>query len=221
MSSFIRIAPSLLACDLLNMRDEIMLLEQAGADMLHVDVMDGHYVPNLSFSPSVVKSIHKTTALPLDVHLMVQNPSQVVPWFIDAGASWISFHSDIEPHSYRLLSSIQQAGIKAGIALNPGCSWQVIEPLIPVLDFVLVMSVNPGFGGQKFIPEVLSKIQPLKQLNPNLLIEIDGGVGDQNAKHICESGADILVAGSSIFHDNGSSVSKLATYRNTINTLRS
>lgn len=220
MKSSPLIAPSLLASNLLTMKEDIISLEMAGADLLHIDVMDGHYVPNLTFGPMHVTEISKITRLPLDVHLMVSHPSQVVPWFIEAGASWISFHPDAEPHSYRLLNAIQESGVKAGIALNPGVPWSVIEPLFPVLDFVLVMSVNPGFGGQKFIPSVLSKIDQIKKRYPDILVEIDGGVSLDNVNTILDHGADILVAGSSIFKDNGSSDSIIDIYRHNINLLR-
>jgi ribulose-phosphate 3-epimerase len=161
--------------------------------------MDGHYVPNLTFGPHVVSALKAKTKMPLDVHLMVSQPSVIAPWFVDAGADWISFHPETEPHSYRLLDYLKSKGIHAGIALNPGTHWHVAVPLLPVLDFVLIMSVNPGFGGQVFIPDVQSKIAPLKTLKPDLIIEVDGGVNAMNAPDLITHGVDVLVAGSSIF----------------------
>lgn len=217
------IAPSLLAADPLCLHDEINSVELAGADMLHVDVMDGHYVPNLTFGPHHVKAIKSITKLPVDVHLMVTDPKNVVPWFVEAGADWISFHPEAETHPFRLLQYIQSKGIKAGVVLNPGSHWQLVEPLLPVLDFVLLMSVNPGFGGQLFIPHVVSKIAPLLALKPDLIIEVDGGVNFDNASMLIENNAHVLVAGSSIFGQKEPTAVKLdraKVYRTAINTLR-
>lgn len=221
--SYPLIAPSLLAADPLNLANEIIAVESAGADLLHIDVMDGHYVPNLTFGPHTVKAIKKITTLPLDVHLMVTKPATVAPWFIDAGADWLSFHPETEQHPYRLLQYIQSRGVKAGIVLNPGSHWQLAEPLLPVLDFVLLMTVNPGFGGQTFIAGIDSKIYPLLALKPNLLIEIDGGVTHENAAELIAKNAHILVAGSSIFGQKKTTSVKSNSadcYRHTINTLR-
>ncbi|MES2608352.1 MAG: ribulose-phosphate 3-epimerase [Pseudomonadota bacterium] len=217
------IAPSLLAADPLCLEDEIKAVEAAGADLLHIDIMDGHYVPNLTFGPHYVKAIKSMTNLPLDVHLMVSSPSAVVPWFLDAGANWVSFHPETEAHPYRLLQYIQSNGVRSGVVLNPGSHWQIVEPLLPVLDFVLLMSVNPGFGGQLFIPEISLKIAPLLALKPDLIIEIDGGVNSKNAPGLIEKNAHVLVAGSSIFGQKEKIALKLyrvETYRAAINTLR-
>jgi ribulose-phosphate 3-epimerase len=217
------IAPSLLAADPLHLGDEIQYVEAAGADMLHLDIMDGHFVPNLTFGPHFLNKIKAISQLPLDVHLMVSSPSTVAPWFINAGANWLSFHPETEPHSYRLLQHIQSKGVKAGIVLNPGSHCMLAEPLLPVLDFVLLMSVNPGFGGQTFIPEITSKIAPLLSLKPNLLIEIDGGVNAENAPTLIKKNAHILVAGTSIFGQKAGTAlksNKTDTYRSAINELR-
>jgi ribulose-phosphate 3-epimerase len=214
------ISPSLMACDLLHIAREVSAIESAGADMLHIDVMDGHYVPNMMFSPALVKSLSRQTKLPIDVHIMASNPSDIVPWFIDAGANWISFHPDTESHAYRLLSFIQNAKVKAGIALNPGIAWEVILPLLPVLDFVLVMTVNPGFGGQTFLSSMLSKISAIKQAAPYLTVSVDGGIHKGNAKSVCDAGADILVAGSSIFSHNVDTTENLSAYTFAIQQLK-
>ena len=217
------IGPSLLAADPLCLEDEIQAVEVAGADLLHIDVMDGHYVPNLTFGPHHVKAIKAVTNLPLDVHLIVSSPAVVVPWFIDAGADWVSFHPETESHPYRLLQYIKSKDVRAGVVLNPGSPWQILEPLISTLDFVLLMSVNPGFGGQQFIPEVVSKIEPLLALKPNLIIEIDGGVNCENAPDLIDKNAHILVAGSSIFGQKERMALKsdrIEIYRAAINALR-
>ena len=226
MSSYLAyplIAPSLLAADPLNLEDEIRAVEAAGADLLHIDVMDGHFVPNLTFGPHVVSAAKAITNIPLDVHLMVTSPSCVAPWFIDAGANWLSFHPETEMHPYRLLQYIQSKGVRAGVVLNPGSHWRIAEPLLPVLDFVLLMSVNPGFGGQSFIPEIQSKIEPLLALKPDLIIQIDGGVTPDNARGLIKNNAHVLVAGTSIFGQIDRTTlksNKTEAYRIAISALR-
>lgn len=201
--STIQIAPSLLSADFMNLQKDIAAVEAAGADILHLDVMDGHFVPNLTFGMPLISQIRKATSLPLDVHLMVTNPEDYLPALADLGVEYVSFHQETVFHIHRQIYVLKERGVKAGIALNPATPVSSIEPVISDLDFVLLMSVNPGFGGQKFLPIVYEKIAALKEaalmLNPELLIEVDGGVNNQNAGDLAAVGADILVAGSYVF----------------------
>lgn len=201
--STIQIAPSLLSADFMNLQKDIAAVEAAGADILHLDVMDGHFVPNLTFGMPLIAQIRKATSLPLDVHLMVTNPEDYLPALADLGVEYVSFHQETVFHIHRQIYVLKERGVKAGIALNPATPVSSIEPVISDLDFVLLMSVNPGFGGQKFLPIVYEKIAALKEaalmLNPELLIEVDGGVNNQNAGDLAAVGADILVAGSYVF----------------------
>ena len=197
------IAPSLLSANFLDLQDDIQRVSQAGADWLHIDVMDGHYVPNLSFGPEWVKQIRKVTSLPLDVHLMVTCVDKCVDDFAVAGADHITVHPDATYHPYRCLQKIKQLGLKAGVALNPGSSLNVIYPLLDQLDVILIMTVNPGFGGQKFLPGVVPKIKALRTLldkeKLDISIVVDGGINDQTAPSVIEAGANVLVAGNYLF----------------------
>ena len=197
------VAPSILSCDFGYLHDEIKSLEAAGANMLHLDVMDGHYVPNLSFGVPLIKYIRKYTGLPLDVHLMVTNPADYIDILHDLNVDWISFHSETEPHTHRLIHKIQEYHIKAGLAINPAVGLTTLEAILDDLDYVLLMSVNPGYSGQSFIESTVNKTRDLKAIitarKLDTQIEIDGGVNNINSSLLVEAGADILVSASYIF----------------------
>ena len=195
------IAPSILAADMANLKSEVEALAAAGADMLHLDIMDGHYVPNLTFGPGLVKTLRPYSRLPFDVHLMVTEPEVMVPWFAAAGADIITVHYEAAVHLDRTLAEIRAAGKKAGVSLNPATPENVLEYVLDKLDLILVMSVNPGFGGQSFIPSQLEKIQRIKSMigGRDIQIEVDGGINPMTAAECIAAGADILVAGTSVF----------------------
>jgi len=199
-----KLAPSILAADFLKLGEEIQAAEAAGADMLHIDIMDGHFVPNITIGPSIVQSIRKITSLPLDVHLMIEEPDKYLGDFIKAGADYLTVHYEASVHLHRTVQWIKESGIKAGVSLNPATSVWNLEHILPYTDIALLMSVNPGFGGQEFIPEVIEKIKILKKLlrekGLSTLIEVDGGVKLENAPEIISAGADILVMGSAFFN---------------------
>lgn len=200
----VQIVPSILSADFAHLADEIGKVERGGAKMLHVDIMDGHFVPNLTIGPPVVKSIRKITGLPLDVHLMIADPDKFAPLFVEAGADRISVHYEAATHLDRTIRSIQHEGVQAGVVLNPATPVEMLEDILYLVDHVLIMSVNPGFGGQEFIPNALKKIRALdarrKEGRLDFAIEIDGGVARTNTAEIVRSGCDWLVAGSAIFH---------------------
>lgn len=199
----VQIVPSILSADFARLGEEIAKVERGGARMLHVDVMDGHFVPNLTLGPPVVKSIRKITSLTLDLHLMIEDPDTYAPIFIEAGADQVSVHYEAATHLDRTLRLIQSMGAKAGVVLNPATPVGVLEDVIDVLDYVLVMSVNPGYGGQQFIPNALNKIRRLgdirRERRLGFAIEIDGGVSNTNIEAIVEAGCNWLVAGSHVF----------------------
>lgn len=197
------IAPSLLAADFLNLQKECDMLNRSEADWFHLDVMDGRFVPNISFGLPVISQIRKATKKICDVHLMIEEPGNYAEAFRNAGADYLTVHAEACPHLHRNIQQIRQLGMRAGVALNPHTPVSVLEDIIHDLDMVLIMSVNPGFGGQVFIPHSLEKIEKVKQLiqsrGADVLIEVDGGVNEENAATILEAGADVLVAGSSVF----------------------
>jgi ribulose-phosphate 3-epimerase len=197
------LAPSILSADFGRLAQEIALAEKGGAGAIHVDVMDGHFVPNITIGPPVVKAVRRATKLPLDVHLMIENADRYLDAFADAGASWVSLHVEALPHLQRSVAHLRGRGLKAGVALNPATPLAAIEEILPEIDYVLVMSVNPGFGGQSFIPSSLDKIRRLRtQITARGLaakIEVDGGVDQGNVKALVEAGAEIFVAGTAVF----------------------
>ena len=197
------LAPSILSANFACLERDIKEAEASGADLLHVDVMDGRFVPNITIGIPVVESIRKVTELPLDVHLMIVEPEKYIPEFIKAGADWVSFHFEAAVHHHRIVSQIKELGAKAGIVINPSTPVSFLEEILPFLDFVLVMSVNPGFGGQKFIPASLRKIEKLRKMREELkgsfLIEVDGGIKVDNVESVLKAGADVIVAGSAVF----------------------
>jgi ribulose-phosphate 3-epimerase len=201
----IKIAPSILSADFANLASEIKDVEAGGADYIHVDVMDGHFVPNITLGPMIVKAIRPVTNLPLDVHLMIENPDQYIEAFADAGSDYITVHAEATPHLHRTIQLIKSRGVKAGAVLNPGSPVELIRHVIGDLDMVLLMTVNPGFGGQSFIQSVVPKIREVhelaQQFNPGLEIEVDGGVTVETAKLCSEAGANVLVAGSAIYNE--------------------
>jgi ribulose-phosphate 3-epimerase len=199
----IDIAPSILSADFSRLAEEIDKVEKAGADILHLDVMDGHFVPNITIGPPVVASIRKSTRMVLDVHLMIDHPGDYIEDFIRAGADWISVHVEADKHLDRTLNFLKEKGIRAGVALNPATVVGSLDEVLHLMDYVLIMTVNPGFGGQKFIPSTLEKIRKLKRLSKSDAyrgrIEVDGGIDAGNLSKVLDAGADIIVAGSAIF----------------------
>ena len=199
----IELAPSILSADFARLAEQVRAAEQGGATVLHVDVMDGHFVPNLTVGPPVVASLRKATSLPLDVHLMIEDPDQYIPVFADAGADWISVHQEACRHLHRTLQLIRSHGAKVGVVLNPATPVDQLSEVLEMVDYVLLMSVNPGFGGQKFIPAVLRKMPWLLEMRAtrrlNFRVEIDGGVATDTVGDIVRAGVEILVAGNAVF----------------------
>ncbi|MGD8296476.1 MAG: ribulose-phosphate 3-epimerase [Desulfobacterales bacterium] len=210
------IAPSILSADFSRLGDEIKAVESAGADWIHADIMDGHFVPNITFGPMIVESVRRVTSLPIDVHLMIENPNDYIPTFAEAGASLISVQAEASIHLNRSVQLIRECGARPGVVLNPSTPVQTLEWIIDHVDYVLIMSVNPGFGGQAFIKNSLDKVRALRQLirqkNLKTLIEIDGGVNEETITDIAAAGVDVFVAGSAIFGSRD--------YQMTINAFR-
>jgi len=200
------IAPSLLSANFLDLRKDVEMVNESVADLFHIDVMDGHFVPNISFGFSIIKQIKTIARKPLDVHLMIDKPERYIEEFRNAGADMLSVHYETCTHLHSTLQKIKQLGMKAGVVINPHNPVALLRDILPDADFVLLMSVNPGFGGQKFIENTYKRLNELKllktQVNPNLLIEVDGGVTIENAAQLAKAGADMLVAGSAIFTNN-------------------
>ncbi|SEN60987.1 ribulose-5-phosphate 3-epimerase [Amphibacillus marinus] len=199
-----KIAPSILSADFARLGDEIKDVALAGADYIHIDVMDGHFVPNITIGPLIVEAVRPVTTLPLDVHLMIENPDQYIATFVKAGADIISVHVEACPHLHRTIHAIKAAGVKAGLVINPATSIEHVRPIIKDLDLLLFMTVNPGFGGQQFIPTVLEQIKIVNrwrsELNLEFEIEVDGGINAETAKLCADAGVDVFVAGSAIFN---------------------
>jgi len=206
MARVLEILPSILSADMARLAEEVESVKAGGATVLHVDVMDGHFVPNITIGPPVVSSLRKATDLLLDVHLMIENPDRYIPEFIRAGADFVSVHQEAVTHLDRTLNLIKSGGAEAGVALNPATSIETLATVIELVDFVLIMTVNPGFGGQSFIPYTLNKVRQLAQARRerglDFRIEVDGGLTPDNVAEVVRAGADWIVAGSSVFHSN-------------------
>ena len=212
-----KIAPSILSADFTKLAKEIKAVEDAKADYLHIDVMDGHFVPNITIGPFIVEAARRATRLPLDVHLMIENPDKFVPDFVKAGSDIITVHAEASRHLHRTIQYIKEQGIRAGVSLNPTTPLSVLEHILGDVDLILVMTVNPGFGGQRFIAGLLPKIRKAGELigaiAPDVLIEVDGGITMENISSVSEAGADIIVAGQAIFRngDYGKTIAKMKT----------
>lgn len=199
----VELVPSILSADFARLAEEVAAAERGGGSVIHVDVMDGHFVPNITVGPPIVQSLRKHTKLPLDCHLMIENPDEFIPAFAEAGANWVSVHYEACRHLHRSLQLIAQYGMKAGVVINPATKTELLIPVLGMVHHVLVMSVNPGFGGQRFIPYSLNKIRRLKELRQEMglefRIEVDGGVAHDTVKSVVEAGAELLVAGNAVF----------------------
>ena len=224
MTQNVLISPSILSADFANLGADIRAVDAAGADMIHVDVMDGHYVPTITIGPDVVKALRPHSKLPFDVHLMITPADPLIDAFADAGSDIITVHPDAGPHLHRTLQAIRKRGLKAGVALNPATSPRVLDHVMDSVDMVLVMSVNPGYGGQKFIPSQLDKISELRRMceqqSHDIILEVDGGVNPQTSKDCIRAGATALVAGSAVFKGAGSLSENIAALRGPVSQIK-
>ncbi len=215
MNQPIFVAPSILSADFARLADEVAAVERAGADFLHVDVMDGHFVPNLTVGPLIVEALKKVTKLPLDVHLMITNADAFIPEFATAGAEYLTVHVEACPHLHRTIQLIKESGVKAGVTLNPATPIGSLQEILSEVDLVLIMSVNPGFGGQRFISSALNKVAAVRSMLDRIkspaLLEVDGGIKADNAAQVIAAGATVLVAGSAVFssHDYAATIAAL------------
>ena len=215
----VKVAPSILSADFARLADGIAEAEAGGADWIHVDVMDGHFVPNLTLGPPVVAAVRKVTSLPLDVHLMIERPERYVEAFADAGADYLTVHQEASVHLHRTIEAIRQRDVRPGVSINPGTPVNTLDGILPFVDLVLVMSVNPGFGGQTFIPTSTGKIAAVRERLQRIgraeevEVEVDGGIGPATAGEVCEAGATALVAGAAVFRGEGSVADNIAAIR--------
>ncbi|MFC1978950.1 ribulose-phosphate 3-epimerase [Chloroflexota bacterium] len=216
----VKLAPSILSADFSRLGAQIDKAEKAGADWIHVDVMDGHFVPNITIGPAVVKSIHSCTTLPLDVHLMIESPEKYIKQFADAGSDIITVHAEACKHLHCIVENIKELGVKVGVSINPATPLELIDEILPSLDLALIMSVNPGFGGQKYIKGSENKVAWLRKkidgLGISCEIEIDGGITAENAAMVAQAGADVLVAGSAVFNKKETIAEAIARIKNSI-----
>ncbi len=224
MTQNVLISPSILSADFANLGADVRAVDAAGADMIHVDVMDGHYVPTITIGPDVVKALRPHSKLPFDVHLMITPADLLIDAFADAGSDIITVHPDAGPHLHRTLQAIRKRGLKAGVALNPATSPRVLDHVMDCVDMILVMSVNPGYGGQKFIPSQLAKISELRRMceqqSHDIILEVDGGVNPQTSKDCIRAGATALVAGSAVFKGAGSLSENIAALRGPVSQIK-
>ena len=219
----VRIAPSILASDFGRLAEQVVEAEEAGVDWIHVDVMDGHFVPNITIGPAITAAVRRATRLPVDVHLMIEAPDRYIQSFADAGADYLTVHQEACPHLHRTLQCIRDAGVRTGVAINPATPVESLAPILPEIDLLLVMSVNPGFGGQAFIPSALDKLARARELldacgGEDTALEVDGGIDATTAPGVAAAGADVLVAGSAIYGHPGGVASGVSAIRRAVET---
>ena len=215
-----KLAPSILAADFSRLGEQVKAAEEAGADYIHIDVMDGHFVPNITIGPLIVRACKRVTKLPLDVHLMIEEPERYLETFADAGADILTLHAEATPHIHRALQVVRESGTRAGLAVNPVTPLEIVREALPYLDLTLVMSVNPGFGGQAFIEATIRRLRTVREwideLNPNCELEVDGGIDRSTAPRVAQAGASVLVAGSAVFSGMDTVQENIAALRESI-----